>query len=291
MAAVNVQHHSIGFIGLGLMGSRMVRRLIGAGSAVWVWNRSRTRLREAVANGAVAASTPADVGSRAQAIVLCVTDAAAVEAVLFGREGLSQTVNEDTVVIDTSTIGSEETCHLAGRLRKMTGAHWVDAPVSGGVAGAASGTLAIMAGGSPEDIAKVEWVLAPLARQVTMMGPVGAGQAAKLCNQLIICGVSALIAEAVRLAEQAGIDASLLPEAFGGGYAESVLLQRLVPPMAARDFHSSVGQVATLLKDVELARAMASRLGTSMPVSAVSIELLRALASRGAREISQLVKS
>lgn len=285
-----VENRAVGFIGLGLMGLPMVRRLVGSGAAVWAWNRSQDKLLEAVANGAEAAGTPADVGSRAGVVILCVTDAAAVEAVVFGPGGLAETVDENTVVIDTSTIGPEKTLHFSERLRSMTGARWIDAPVSGGVIGAEAGTLAIMAGGSAEDIARVEWVLAPLARQITVMGPTGAGQATKLCNQLIICGVTALVAEAVRLAEKAGIDAGRLPAAFGGGYADSVLLRHLAQPMAARDFQSAIGQVGTLLKDVELSRAMASQTGTAIPVSAISIELLRALDARGAREITQFVE-
>ena len=169
---------------------------------------------------------------------------------------------------------------MAERLRAETGMGWVDAPVSGGVAGAESGRLAVMAGGAPEDFARLEPVMAHLAQRFTLMGPVGAGQTAKLVNQVIVgCGV-AVLAEAAGLALRAGIDAARLPDALAGGRADSLLLQQFFPRMTAGDF-TVESHVRTMLKDLDTAGDLARAVEAAMPMTAAAAELHRLMAQRG----------
>jgi 2-hydroxy-3-oxopropionate reductase len=157
---------------------------------------------------------------------------------------------------------------------------WIDAPVSGGVAGATAGTLAIMAGGAASDIAAVRPLLDAYAARVTHMGDVGAGQTAKLCNQAIVTATVAAIAEAVSLAQRSGIDAAKLTEALAGGWADSVLLRTFVPRMTQRGL-APIGALRTFQKDVDTVAATAYETGTPMPVSSTVQQLLRLGAAMG----------
>ena len=222
---------TLGYIGLGLMGLPMTRRLIAAGDTVAAWNRSPEKLAAAVAAGARAALSPADVASRASIIFMCLTDAAAVEAVAFGEGGLAQVPGEGRIVVDFSSIHPERTREIARRIEATNGLRWIDAPVSGGTRGAEEGTLAVMAGGDAADVARVAPHVLKMARGFTHMGPLGAGQTTKLCNQVIVGCTMAVLAEATRLAVNAGIDARRLPEALKGGFANSIPLQMFVPRM------------------------------------------------------------
>ncbi|MEX3761247.1 NAD(P)-dependent oxidoreductase [Paraburkholderia phenoliruptrix] len=160
---------------------------------------------------------------------------------------------------------------------------WIDAPVSGGVAGAHAGTLAVMAGGAAADVEAVTPLLAAYAARVTHMGDVGAGQTAKLCNQTIVTATIAAIAEAVSLAARSGIDAARLPEALAGGWADSVLLQSFVPRMTQGGF-APIGALRTLQKDVDTVAATAYETGTPMPVASTVQQLLRLGAAMGLGE-------
>jgi 3-hydroxyisobutyrate dehydrogenase len=273
----------LGYVGMGLMGLPMTRRLIEAGHAVTVWNRAPDKLAAAVASGATAAAGAAGVAAVADIVFMCVTDATAVETIVFGPEGLSSVPGADKIVVDFSSIHPEAAKSIAARLEAANGMRWIDAPVSGGVKGAAEGTLAIMAGGRPEDIARVTPYVLKMARRFTHMGPVGAGQTTKLCNQIIVGCTMAVLAEATRLAQDAGIDANRLPEALAGGFADSIPLQLFVPRMANDAHVPPIGQVATMLKDLDTVADVARTLGTPVPMASLAGALFRLLkASRGA---------
>ena len=223
----------LAFLGLGLMGAPMARRLLAAGHDVTVWNRSAAKaepLREA---GARIAATPAEAAAEAGIVFLNLMDAAATESVCFAPGGIAEAPRADRVVVDHSSIPPERTRAIAARLHAANGTRWVDAPVSGGTRGAQDGTLAVMAGGEAADVERIRPHVAAMARNLTHMGPLGAGQTAKLCNQIISGSLMAVIAEAVRLAQNAGIDAARLPEAFAGGFADSLPLRLFVPRMAS----------------------------------------------------------
>lgn len=158
---------------------------------------------------------------------------------------------------------------------------WVDAPVSGGVAGAEQGTLAIMAGGNEADIAIARTVLAPLYQRLTHMGEVGSGQVTKVCNQMIVSCNVLVIAEMIALAQRAGVDAEKIPEALSGGFADSKPLQIVGPEMASGTFEPIKWRVKTLLKDLNLAVDIATKSGSAVPMSGLAAQLMQLHGSNG----------
>jgi 3-hydroxyisobutyrate dehydrogenase len=273
---------TLGYIGLGLMGLPMTRRLIAAGDAVTVWNRAPDKLAAAVAAGARAAKSPADVASHASIVFMCLTDAAAVEAVAFGPNGLAQASGNGRIVVDFSSIHPDKARDIARRLKEANGLSWIDAPVSGGTKGAEQGTLAVMMGGDAADIARVTPHVLKVARNVTHMGPLGAGQTTKLCNQIIAGCTMAILAEAARLAVNAGIDARRLPEALKGGFADSIPLQLFVPRMVDAIHEPPLGHAATMLKDLDTVLDVARAATSPVPMTGLAAQLFRMLlASRG----------
>jgi 3-hydroxyisobutyrate dehydrogenase len=273
----------LGYLGLGMMGFPMSRRLIQAGHDVTVWNRSSAKAVALVEAGAKPAACPRDAASAAGIIFMCLTDAAAVEAVVFGRDGVVEVPGAGKLVVDFSSIHPDAARAIAARLEAANGMGWIDAPVSGGTMGAEEGTLAVMAGGDAADIERVRPYVLSMARRLTHMGPTGAGQIAKLCNQVIVGCAMAVLAEATRLAVNAGIDAGRLPEALAGGFADSIPLQLFVPRMV-RGIHSPpLGHIATMLKDLDTVVDVARNTSSPVPMSALAAQLFRlAKAARGA---------
>jgi 3-hydroxyisobutyrate dehydrogenase len=281
----------LGFIGIGLMGRPMALRLLAAGYEVTVWNRSPAKLAAVLAQGARAANAPAAVARAADIVMMCVTDQHAAEEVLFGHDGIAAGGASGKLVVDFSSIAPASARAFAKRLQRQCGMGLVDAPVSGGTPGAEQGTLAIMAGGAPEHIERVRPVVMHLAQRFTRMGDAGAGQVTKLCNQIIVGCLFPVIAEAVRLAEAAGVDASALPTALKGGFADSLPLQVFGARMAARNFDPPLGAVSIMLKDLENAAAVAKENGVPLPMAHMAAELFRLLAAqgRGAQEPTVLI--
>jgi len=283
MADIGGNAEKLGYLGLGMMGFPMSRRLIKAGHDVMVWNRSSAKAAALVEAGAKAAACPRDVASTAGIIFMCLTDAAAVEAVVFGRDGLAETPGAGKLVVDFSSIHPDAARAIATRLKAANGMGWIDAPVSGGTMGAEEGTLAVMAGGDAADIERVRPYVLSMARRLTHMGPTGAGQTAKLCNQVIVGCAMAVLAEATRLAVNAGIDAGRLPEALAGGFADSIPLQLFVPRMVQGIHSPPLGHIATLLKDLDTVVDVARSTSSPVPMSALAAQLFRlAKSARGA---------
>ena len=281
----------LGFIGIGLMGRPMTLRLLAAGHEVAVWNRSADKLAPLLAKGARAADSPAAVARAAEIVMMCVTDQRAVEEVLFGKGGVVEGGAPGKIVVDFSSIAPAAAREFSIKLEKG-GIGLVDAPVSGGVVGAEKGTLAIMAGGRAEHIERVRPVVMHLAQRFTRMGDSGAGQTTKLCNQIIVGSLIAVIGEAVRLAEAAGVDAKMLPEALKGGFADSAPLQVFGARMAARTFEPSLGATSIMLKDLENAAAVAKEKMVPLPMARTAAELYRLLCAQGKaeKEISTIVE-
>ena len=280
----------LGYAGIGLMGKPMALRLLAAGHDVTVWNRSRDKLAAVLDEGARAAATPAELAASVEVAMMCVTDQLAAEQVLFGRDGMSAGAKPGLIIVDFSSIAPAAAVSFSRRLEKQD-VTLIDAPVSGGVPGAEKGTLAIMAGGPPEAIERVRPVVQQLAARFTRMGDSGSGQATKLCNQIIVASLMAVIAEAVRLAEAAGVDATKLPEALKGGFADSLPLQIFGARMAARAFEPSLGAGALMLKDLLNASEFAGEHGVPLPMAQAALELYRILERQGKidGEISLLV--
>jgi 3-hydroxyisobutyrate dehydrogenase len=278
----------LGYIGIGLMGKPMVLRLLAAGHEVTVWNRSREKLAPVVEKGAKAAASPAEVARASEIVMMCVTDQRAAEQVLFGKDGVLEGAAKDKLVVDFSSIAPASARDFAARMEKV-GIGMIDAPVSGGVPGAEKGTLAIMAGGRAEDIERARPVVLHLAQRFTRMGDAGAGQVTKLCNQIIVGSLFPVIAEAVRLAEAAGVDAKLLPEALKGGFADSLPLQIFGARMAARNFEPPLGTNDIMLKDLENAAAVAKQFGVSLVMAQAAADLYRLLKTQGKGELDPAV--
>ncbi|MBR0846632.1 NAD(P)-dependent oxidoreductase [Bradyrhizobium diazoefficiens] len=273
----------LGYLGLGLMGTPMSRRLLDAGYQVTVWNRSHRKVDLLVEAGAKRAVAPRDLLASSDIVFMCLTDAVAVEEVIFGPEGIAASPGAGKLVVDFSSIHPDAARDLAARLKAANGAGWIDAPVSGGTKGAEEGTLAIMAGGEAADIERVRPYVMAMARRLTHMGPTGAGQTTKLCNQIIVGCAMAVLAEAARLAVSAGIDANRLPEALAGGFADSIPLQLFVPRMVQGIHSPPLGSIATMLKDLDTVADVAQATSTPVPMASLAGQIFRlAKAARGA---------
>jgi 3-hydroxyisobutyrate dehydrogenase len=276
----SVEAEKLGYLGLGMMGFPMARRLLNANYQVTVWNRSSSKAAALVEAGAKLAVKPRDVVSAATVLFMCVTDAAAVEEILFSPDGLAAAPGAGKLVVDFSSIHPDAARTIAARLKAANGMGWVDAPVSGGTKGAEEGTLAVMAGGDPSEVDRIRPYVLAMARRLTRMGPVGAGQTTKLCNQVIVGCAMAVLAEATRLAENAGIDAGRLPEALAGGFADSIPLQLFVPRMVQGIHSPPLGHVATMLKDLDTVADVARRTSTPVPMATLAGQLFRFAKSR-----------
>jgi 3-hydroxyisobutyrate dehydrogenase len=256
----------LGFIGIGIMGSQMVLRLRERGWPVTAWNLEPEALAQVTQAGAVAAASPAAVAEASDIVLLCVLHTDAVRSVVFGPDGIASASVRGKLLVDHSTIDPAASREMAERLRREAGMGWVDAPVSGGPQASREGSLTVMAGGDAADIERARPVMADLAGNFTHMGPAGAGQTTKVLNQAIVGTGYVLMAEALILAEKAGIDAARLPEALAGGHADSNLLRKLYPQMAARDFEPPKSYARQLLKDLKFVKQFVHGLGLELPV-------------------------
>ena len=273
---------TLGFCGLGLMGSAMVSRLLEAGHAVNVWNRTPAKAAAVVAQGARLCDTPAQAAQGVDGMLMCQMNADAVESVVFGPEGIAKAQGLKWLV-DHSSISPDATRGLADRLLTQTGATWLDAPVSGGITGAKAGTLAIMVGGDGLHFEAMRHAVSAYAGQITHMGGSGAGQATKLCNQIIVASTVAAIAEAVGFAERNHIQTHKLAQALSGGWADSKPLQVFVPRMLKAQ-STSIGALSTMLKDVDTVMQTAQGSDAPMPVTACVQQLLRTAKAMGLGE-------
>jgi 3-hydroxyisobutyrate dehydrogenase len=271
----------LGFVGIGLMGEAMTRRLLDRGYGVTVWNLEPERLDTVVPHGARAAASPAAVTAACDVVLMCVLHTAAIEACAFGPEGIATSARQDKILVDLSTADPAATRGLAARLKQETGMGWVDAPVSGGPPAARDGTMTVMAGGAPEDIARIRPLMADMAANFTHMGPSGAGQTTKMINQAIVGTGYVLMAEALVLAERAGIDATLLPQCLAGGHADSNLLRKLYPQMQTRDFEPPRSYARQLLKDMKAVKEFAHGLDLTLPVVESAAERYAAYVEQG----------
>ncbi len=277
---------SIAFLGIGLMGRPMAANLLAAGYPLTVWNRSLGKTAPLVDAGARAAATVAEAvsgagaeaGSGAEIVFTMMSDGAAVGEVLFGEAGAAAALAEGALVIDCSSIEPSRARDHAERLAAR-GIGALDAPVSGGPSGAEAASLAIMAGGSEADYARGEPVLQALGRPLRI-GPAGAGQLAKLANQIIVGLEIAAVAEALLLASQGGAEPARVREAMSGGFADSLVLQIHGERMLERKFLPG-GAARIHLKDFTNIVAEAEACGLELPFSRIALELFQSLVDRG----------
>lgn len=274
----------VGFIGLGLMGTGFTRRLVATGHRVIGYDVAPEKLVEAAAYGVEKGTSPAHVADAADVVLACVTTTAAVADVVEGADGLLGARNvRGKVFVDHSTTEIEVARRLASLLAERAGVEMVDAPVSGGPGAAEAGTLAIMAGGSEDAITKVAPLMAHLGT-FTHMGAAGAGQATKLVNQTLVLTNYCVVAEALRLAETYGIDATRIPQALASGHAGSNLMPVLLERMIPRDW-TPKGYARQVLKDLEMLNEAARSRHLAMPMAAQALTLFRMLVAQGKSEL------
>jgi len=269
----------IGFIGLGTMGSAMAANIVRAGFPLTVWNRTVGRAPELADLGATFAATAAEVAAASDIVVVCVSDTPDVEAVLFGPDGVTAGAREGSLIIDCSTIAPSGSWNFAERLDGR-GLVFVDAPVSGGSEGARNATLTIFVGGHERDVERARPVLTAIGRTITHVGPIGAGQAVKAVNQVILAGAYLGVAEGIVLAMKAGLDAQQVIDALGAGAAQSWVLANRSRRMVDNDYPLGF-KLALHRKDLGIALGLADQLGASLPLAALTAALESGLIAQG----------
>ncbi len=274
---------NIAVLGTGMMGFPMARRLCEAGHTVHAWNRTRAKAEGLAAHGATVHDTATGAVLGAEFVITMLEHGPVVEQLLFGT-GVAGTMKPGTVLIDMSSIKPAEARAHAERLGSMGITH-LDAPVSGGTLGAEAGTLAIMAGGKASTFERAKNVFTPLGR-ATLVGPSGAGQLAKLANQMIVGITIGAVAEALLLCQKGGADPAKVKEAISGGFADSRILQVHGQRMVERDF-TPRALMTVQLKDMRNAMETAASLGFSAPITALLEQLYAEGVAHGLSELDQ----
>lgn len=269
----------VGFIGLGIMGHGMTRNLLKAGFEVTVWNRTTSRIDELVSEGAKGASSPADLASKCDVIITCVSDTPDVEAVIVGENGVIQGAKSGALVIDMSTISPEATRQIAQKLHEK-GVHFLDAPMSGGSEGAAKGTLSIMVGGDAAQFERAVPYFQAMGKTYIHMGEVGAGQVTKLVNQILVVVNMMAAAEALVFAEAGGLDLKKTIEVIGGGAAGSWMWSNRGSQAIVRDFRPGF-TIDLQQKDLRLVLESADQMGIPVLATSLVFNLYRTLQRMG----------
>lgn len=273
--AASSQNTSVGFIGLGIMGKAMARNILKAGFKLTVFNRTPEKAAELVQEGALLAESPAAVAAASDIVFTCVPDTPDVEKVLFGPGGVVEGAEAGMVVIDCSTISATATMEFAARLKEHE-IDLVDSPVSGGPQGAVNGTLSCMIGGDDAVVTRCMPVFEAIGKTFVHIGPTGAGQITKSCNQLVICATMMGMSEAVALCKKQGIDPEKMRQALVGGAARSFVMEnhckRLIDETLDPGFRA-----ALMLKDMKLAMTVGRDAGVFMPSTTLATQMLTAL--------------
>ena len=269
----------IGYAGLGIMGRGMAANLLRAGHDITVWNRTPERTHELAATGAGVAASPADLAAACDIIMICVSDTPDVEEVALGEQGLIHGLGPGKLVVDHSTISASATKRLAGAVEEV-GAEWIDAPVSGGSEGAVNGTLAIMVGGSVENVERARPLLESYGTSITHVGGVGDGQMVKVVNQVLVVVNALAVSEALLLADAAGLDLPTTIAAVEGGAAGSWMFSNRGPQVAVRDWRPGF-TIDLQQKDLRIVLEAADELAVPMPGTSLVFQLYRALQKRG----------
>jgi 2-hydroxy-3-oxopropionate reductase len=268
----------LGFVGLGIMGTPMAGHLLAAGHTVHAYDRNPLPA-ELVAKGLVACDSSKAVAEKAEIFFIMVPDTPHVGAVLFGENGAAEGLKPGTIVVDMSSISPIETKEYAKKVEAL-GCEYLDAPVSGGEVGAKAGTLSIMVGGKDAVFAKVKPLFELMGKNITLVGGVGAGQTAKVANQMIVAMNIQAVAEALLFAAKAGADPARVRQALMGGFAGSKILEVHGERMVKRTFEPGF-RISLHQKDLNLALTAARQMQISLPNTATAQELFNACAAHG----------
>jgi 2-hydroxy-3-oxopropionate reductase len=275
----------VALIGCGAMGGAIGTRLAETGCDLTVFDLNSEAVAALVAKGAKAGASAADAAADKAFVILSLNSAEIVRAAVFGAGGVAEGAAPGAMIIDMSSIDPPATKALAQEAAAK-GLAWVDAPLSGGAPKALVGALTVMAGGEAAHFEAAKPVMDKLCANFTHMGPSGAGQTTKLINQLL-CGIGFMaVAEATRLAQDAGVDAAMIPVALKGGRADSAILQEYMPRMAAKDY-TPTGRIANMVKDLNGVQDLARLSDTAMPLTAACAEVHRLLTAAGLGDADQ----
>lgn len=271
---------TLAYLGLGVMGAPMARNLLKAGYPVVVYNRDRAKAEALSSHGARIAESPAEATRRAKIVIACLADAAAVNEVVTGADGVLEAIEPGKVFIDMTTNSPPASIRLA-ELLAAKGAAMLDAPVSGGDAGAVKGTLSIMVGGRPEVFRRCLPVLKVLGKRINLIGEeVGAGGYAKLANQIMVPIHLAAMGEALVFGAKAGLDLNKLADALAGGMANSAIFEFSLPKVLSGEFTPGA-RAEVQLKDLNYIRDAMQALGISLPVTKLVRSLYAKLVRQG----------
>ena len=271
----------IGQIGLGYMGSALAQRLQALGKTAIGHDIDAAKVAALAETGVTCLDSAAAVTREVDVVVVCVTSTDCVEQAVFGPGGVVEAGAAGKVLVDISTTVAEATRDMAARLKDETGMDWIDAPVSGGPPAAASGTLTVMAGGDAAVFDSLRPLLDDLTAKATLMGPIGAGQVTKIINQVLCLTLFPILAEALKLGENAGVEVARIPEALGAGYAGSNLLQAMFPRMVARQYTPPAAFARQVLKDLDMVHDLAKATKSPTPMTDQARTLYRMLIARG----------
>jgi 3-hydroxyisobutyrate dehydrogenase-like beta-hydroxyacid dehydrogenase len=281
----SISDSRIGFIGLGNMGKPMARHLMSSGARITLFNRSKQVLEELQGEGAVVASNPREVAEKvgSDLIFLSLPNAGSVSEVVEGKDGLFAGLTAGSKIVDMGSTAVEPTRAWHERVLGM-GSDWIDAPVSGGQKGAREANLTIMAGGLKESVEALRPVLEILGTTITYMGPSGAGQCAKLANQVIVASTIASLSEAFLLCRENGVDLKAARTALLGGFAQSKILDQHGLRMIEEDFEPG-GTAINQLKDLVEASKVASADGLNLPMLETNKKLWERMLEDGLGEL------
>jgi 2-hydroxy-3-oxopropionate reductase len=273
----------VGFIGLGLMGKPMARNLMRAGYPLTIHNRSRGAVDELAAEGATPATSPKEVAEQVDVVITCLPDSPDVEQVTLGSNGITEGGRSGLTVIDMSTIAPGVAMHIADELAERD-IHWLDAPVSGGDVGAQQGTLAIMVGGDEAVFQDCLDLFQAMGQNIVHVGGPGAGQVAKVCNQIIAAGTMAAMSEALVLAAKAGADVERVIEAIRGGAARCWALEVRAPQILRRELEPGF-KAYMQYKDLNIVLDAGKTYQVALPVTGTVRELYTAMLAAGRGEL------
>ena len=270
----------IGFIGVGLMGSCLVRRLLEKKYTVNIFDKNEKNLKDLINKKRISLSTnPAKLSQDCEIIFICVDNTKSVEDVVFKETGVIKNASKNTIIIDLSTTLANETINFSNKLSTEKGASWIDAPMSGGPDKALSGNLAIMIGGEKKVVKKISPILKNLSSNFTYFGPTGSGQIVKMINQILVLNNYAILAEALSFAEAWGINAKKIPDALSEGHAGSNLLTHLFPRMVNKDFKPQ-GYTSQILKDLTMVSDLGNKKNIPLPMSNLTKQLFTILSEK-----------
>jgi 3-hydroxyisobutyrate dehydrogenase-like beta-hydroxyacid dehydrogenase len=285
-----VAKHTVGFVGVGRMGRRMARRVMEAGFVVNVFDLSTEAMTNSVAAGAQPAATAAGLAAKSDVVIIVLPDAAAVEAAIVGDDGVVAGIRPGTVVVEMSTI-SPSVAHRLAQAIEERGAHYLDCPVSGGIASAEKGALTLLVGGKAEVLEMCRRVLEPMAAAIFHLGDVGAGLTAKLVNQLLTMTQTVLVVEALAVGARAGIDLTTLYELITKSSGNSWCWENRIPRILKEP-----GDIRVTLdichKDLGLAKALGEELGVPLFVATGAFQVLQMAKSMrlGEQDVSALAR-